>query len=304
MASVEMDCISQDILEADAPENIMEVSDIGNLNANVVVNGSMLPIEAHAVQEKLVQRLGNLGINAKRVRLPLKSDADYEVNARDTFELLGLVVSTACAADVLRKFRMGSRVVHPDKTSHLVAPVASWANDMMQLLSQAKDEALWRLERIAQASHDSNMFVMPDFMEFSEQFQQSIIQTFKPNLAVLNSSDMRYATVTGPSGLTMLSSGQGRAFYTRLFDFECPAKESLRNLLVEARQGAPLDGLTCVLAFVKVPSEFPSWFQHELVALRSEGLSVHIVVLLLAPPLPCGWDQARASAIELGTAHF
>ena len=72
------DDMTQAIMEANIPEDAMDVSDLGNLNANDV-NTPMLQWEAEATKEKLVQRLGNLGINAKRTRLPLKSDADCEV---------------------------------------------------------------------------------------------------------------------------------------------------------------------------------------------------------------------------------
>lgn len=152
----------QDVLEANMPEDSTEVSDIGQLNPNMfmIAHGTMT---AEAIKHKLIQRLGNFAVNVNTTRIPSKTDVDYEVNDRDTFEFLGLHASKCNTTDVLRKFRMAARVVHPDKTSHFPSQVSSWANNIMQLLSQAKDEAIWRVERISLTNQVSNVFSMQDY---------------------------------------------------------------------------------------------------------------------------------------------
>ena len=188
---------------------------------------------------------------------------------------------------------MGSRVVHPDKTSHFPPSVITWACHMMQSISHAKDEALWRLDRMSATPKGPSMFVTPDFMEFHERFQQSLLDTFKPTIMLLNTSDMRYATVGADTiPRTSLKSGECRAFYQRLFDFSKTPKQSLPDLLSEALEGRSLHQSTCLLAFTRVPNGFHDWFQNQLIKMRASGQSVHIVVVILAPPLPCGWKQA------------
>ena len=119
-----------------------------------------------------------------------------------------------------------------------------------------------------------------------------MINTFKPTMMVINTSDVRYATIgcdTSPS--VAVSAGLGRAFYQRLFDFTTPSKQPLEELLQEALGGQSIHGKTVILAFSRVPSEFPEWFQNELIKLRAKGIHTYIVILLLMSALPCQWTQ-------------
>ena len=98
---------------------------MGNLSLQVGFSNDVSPEESQTSVQKLIDRLGNVGVNARRSRLPLRTDPDYDTNDRDTFEFLG-IVEHSCPVEqlkyeVLRRFRMGSRVVHPDKTSAVEA---------------------------------------------------------------------------------------------------------------------------------------------------------------------------------------
>ena len=80
--------------------------------------------------------------------MPKQSDAEYEHSDPDTFKFLPIIVrpggSDELRYEVACKFRMGSRVVNPDKTLHFPEGVQTWTKHMMQNLSLATDEALWR----------------------------------------------------------------------------------------------------------------------------------------------------------------
>ena len=148
------DDIEQDMLEANAQENISQVHELASLQ--VTDSYDAIAEDSRATIRKLIERLGNVGINTARTRLPTNSDQDYDSNDKDTFHFLSIITGAAPAAqlsyEVLRKFRMGSRVVHPDKTSHFPSDVQTWAANMMRHLSVAKEEAIWRLERMSKQS--------------------------------------------------------------------------------------------------------------------------------------------------------
>ena len=76
-----------------------------------------------------------------------------------------------------------------------------------------------------------------------------------------------------------------------MFDFSASPKQDLASLLLEALGGRSLHGSTVVLAFSRTPSEFPEWFHKQLVLIRATAINMHIVVVLLAPPLPCTWKE-------------
>ena len=289
--------LMQDVLESNAPEDVVEMRDVGNL----AVDGSNHDRagQSQTTIAKLIERLGNVGLNARRSRIPARTDLDYDTNDRDTFEFLSVVIGS-CDADqlkyeVLRKFRLGSRVVHPDKTAHFSADVIAWSNNMMTLVSQAKDEALWRLERLKVVDRGSKDFVLQNYMEFNERFQQTLLDYFKPTIMMVNTSDMRYAAVGCDSVPPhALEPGVGRMFYQNLFDFNTTPKQDLADLLRQAlgsQPAASLHGSTFVVAFARTPREFPEWFQKELIKIRASGISIFVVALLLAPPLPCTWKE-------------
>ena len=152
----------QDALEANLPENSVEMRDIATLQVTSSIAVDTAD-DNRVIIKKLSERLSNVGINPSRTRLPEKHDADYELNNRDTFEFLSIVVGAAppdqLHYEVLRKFRMGSRVVHPDKTSHFHEDVKTWANTLMNCLSLAKEEALMRLNRMNSQDHVSDKYV-------------------------------------------------------------------------------------------------------------------------------------------------
>ena len=85
---------------------------------------------------------------------------------------------------------------------------------MMQLLCEAKDEGLWRLERLSKTCSMTNDFPKQEFLEFNEPFQHAVIGAFNPTLTVMSASDIRYSTV----GHSRLSASKGRAFYQKLYD--------------------------------------------------------------------------------------
>ena len=76
-------------------------------------------VDNKTVITKLTERLDNIGINASRTCLPRTHDDDYVENGRDTFQVLSMALGAnthdQLRYEVLRKFRMGSRIVHPDK---------------------------------------------------------------------------------------------------------------------------------------------------------------------------------------------
>ena len=110
---------------------------------------------------------------------------------------------------------------------------------------------------------------MQDYLEFTELFQQASMKQFSPTLMMLNTSDMRYATVGCDGGTPLtLNPGSSRVFYQRRFDFAKSPKQSLTDLLAEALNPKPLSGSTCVLVCANVPSEFPEWIQKEMIVLR------------------------------------
>jgi hypothetical protein len=151
--------VDMDMREANAREHVTEVRDITAMQ----VSAPDAAAAEHTPDtiRKLIERLGNIGINATRTRLPMKTDQDYDSNDRDTFEFLTIVIGECSVEqlryEVLRKFRMGSRVVHPDKTAHFPACVIIWTNNMMQLVTNARDEALQRLERMGNNNLASQM---------------------------------------------------------------------------------------------------------------------------------------------------
>ena len=298
MASQEqLDEDMQDALEAELPEDSVEMRDVALLQVT-----APSPVDTagddREIIKKLSERLSNVGINPSRTRLPLKTDADYEINSRDTFEFLSIVVGAArpdqLHYEVLRKFRMGSRVIHPDKTLHFEDNVRTWANRMMNYLSHAKEEALMRLSRMNSQSHVGKDYVMQDYLEFNEQFQQVVINTFKPNLVVMSTSDLRYITVCpNKSSMKVLEPSEGRAFYHRLYDFQSEPKQALSALFCDAMGSGTVNGSTVVLAFTRTPNEFPAWLQKQLIDIRSAGLTLYLVILLVCPALPCTWKQLK-----------
>ena len=164
----------------------------------------------------------------------------------------------------------------------------------MKDLSMARGEASWRIERVTKQTPNTDETVMQHFMEFAEVFQQTIVHQFRPSLLIMSTSDVRYASVGLDSDTyKALMPSHGRAFYHRLFDFQTLPKQSLQSLLEEATAGKPLQGTTIVLASARTPREFPEWFQAELVNIRASNIHMHVVVLLLAPALPCSWQKAR-----------
>ena len=162
MMEPQHDEVMQDILESNASEEVTETRQIATLQ--MVVPDEAQAEGSQTTINKLVERLGNVGINACRTRLPMKTDGDYDSNARDTFEFLCIVLGSCSAEqlryEILRKFRMGSRIVHPDKTAHFPSEVVQWASDLMRTLSLAKDEALWRLEHMSAKHQVSHHFIL------------------------------------------------------------------------------------------------------------------------------------------------
>ena len=134
------DQIMQEILESNADEKMTQIRELGSLQ--VADSDEATAEESDKIIPKLIVRLGNVGINSARTRLPHVSDHDYEANDRDTFEFLCVIVGSAptdqLRYEILRKFRMGSRIVHPDKTSHFQPRVKIWTDRMMQHLSHLR----------------------------------------------------------------------------------------------------------------------------------------------------------------------
>ena len=177
---------------------------------------------------------------------------------------------------------MGSRVVHPDATSHFPAGAQTWAKHMMQRLREARDEGLWRLERLNKACNTTDESLMRDY----ERFQHG---AFNLMLAAMSTSDIRYATI----GHNSLSASKGRAFCQRLYDFHQEQKQSLKAMSQEFYADKPIGRSTCILCFARTPSEIPDWFRTQLVDIRASNIVMYLVVLLLVPALPCSWKQMR-----------
>ena len=125
------------------PEDAVEHHEVATLH--VTRSNDAQAEDSRVAIKKLKERLANIGIDASRTRLPQLSDPDCEHNYRDTFEFLTIVL-VADAHDqlkyeVLRRFRMGPRTVHPDEAYDFHKDVQTWANSMMQMLSMAKHAA-------------------------------------------------------------------------------------------------------------------------------------------------------------------
>ena len=84
--------LDQDMLEDNTSEDATEMHQVATLR--VTDSSETLVNDSRATIKKMVERLGNVGINASRTRLPVKTDADYECNDRDVFEFLCIVLGS------------------------------------------------------------------------------------------------------------------------------------------------------------------------------------------------------------------
>ena len=69
--------VSQDLMEVDVKED-EDIFELGTLRASVTSDTGN--IQPQQTINKLVEWLGNVGINAHHTRMPVKSDCDYATN--------------------------------------------------------------------------------------------------------------------------------------------------------------------------------------------------------------------------------
>ena len=198
------------------------------------------------------------------------------------------------AADLIRRFRLASLRLHPDKTGSLHPSVRQWCSELQSVMAAARDEMLRQIEAAEKgpASAASPQHGIPN-QEFPEDFQMGLLNCLRPSMIILNTSDALYS----PIGCDMvpsksLSVDDTRNFYLQLLNPETSAEVcTLADLLTKyLPQGVDLEGSSWVLSFTRTPFSFLDWLVRQLELLRGHlQLTIHIVVLCDA--FPTQWDN-------------
>jgi len=270
-----------------------------------------------AQMQEITRKLGDIGIDATVPSsfpdswCPRFQWHDYRHNHGHLLRFMGIhLTRRTLDSDIQHRFRLASRVVHPDKLgAELHEQVLQWCRELFDQLTLARDELLMRAEwvRRGQIEPPYHEDAFP-YQEVYERFFRWQMSHFNLDNSVVYTSSVYYwnlghmpeywagelrrpsavspATVAAATFLELLL--YGKSTDDRLWDLLLQVFST--NLDAVKALGRPW---RVSLLLQKTTPDFQRWLDGEMAHIRSLGVDIDLYLLLLADAWPAPWHRVR-----------